>query len=38
MNLLKNKSSIESTAIQTVGKKGYEGFVISVVKKLNKRG
>lgn len=32
MNLLKNKSSIESTAIQTVGKKGYEGFVISVVK------
>lgn len=29
---LGNKDSIESTAIQTVGKKGYDGFTISVVK------
>jgi len=32
MNLLENEPLIESTAIQSVGTKGYDGFVISVVK------
>ncbi|WP_312472207.1 O-methyltransferase [Neobacillus sp.] len=32
MDLLANEPRIESTAIQTVGTKGYDGFVISVVK------
>ncbi|MFJ7733275.1 O-methyltransferase [Lysinibacillus sp. NPDC097231] len=32
MNLLKEESRIESTAIQTVGHKGYDGFVLAVVK------
>lgn len=32
MDLLKKEPRIESTAIQTVGSKGYDGFVISRVK------
>lgn len=32
MDLLQEKSQIESTAIQTVGNKGYDGFVLAVVK------
>lgn len=32
MNLLANEPRIESTAIQTVGAKGYDGFVIGIVK------
>jgi hypothetical protein len=32
MDLLQEESQIESTAIQTVGNKGYDGFVLAVVK------
>lgn len=32
MDLLVNNSAIESTAIQTVGAKGYDGFMIGIVK------
>ncbi|MGE7691760.1 O-methyltransferase [Lysinibacillus sp. NPDC097214] len=32
MDLLQEESRIESTAIQTVGNKGYDGFVLAVVK------
>ncbi len=32
MDLLEKDPRIESTAIQTVGNKGYDGFVISIVK------
>ncbi|MFE6168143.1 O-methyltransferase [Viridibacillus arvi] len=32
ISLLENEPGIESTALQTVGSKGYDGFVISVVK------
>ncbi|WP_088072238.1 O-methyltransferase [Gottfriedia luciferensis] len=32
MDILSNDPRIESTAIQTVGLKGYDGFVLSVVK------
>ncbi|MBT2653131.1 MULTISPECIES: O-methyltransferase [Oceanobacillus] len=32
MNMLENEERIESTAIQTVGSKGYDGFVIGIVK------
>lgn len=32
MDLLKEESKIESTAIQTVGNKGYDGFVLAIVK------
>ncbi|MGE8203436.1 O-methyltransferase [Heyndrickxia sp. NPDC080065] len=32
MDLLANEPRIESTAIQTVGSKGYDGFVLGVVK------
>lgn len=32
MDLLKEETQIESTAIQTVGTKGYDGFVIAIVK------
>ena len=31
-NLLKQESRIEATAIQTVGEKGYDGFVYGIVK------
>ncbi|MFS0749355.1 O-methyltransferase [Oceanobacillus sp. 1P07AA] len=31
-NMLENEERIESTAIQTVGSKGYDGFVIGIVK------
>ncbi|MCL2703120.1 MAG: hypothetical protein FWE91_05890 [Defluviitaleaceae bacterium] len=29
---LRNSKAIESTALQTVGMKGYDGFTLSVVK------
>lgn len=32
MNLLVNNPAIDSTAIQTVGTKGYDGFMIGIVK------
>lgn len=32
MDILEKEPRIESTAIQTVGNKGYDGFVISIVK------
>ncbi|OEH53857.1 methyltransferase [Oceanobacillus sp. E9] len=32
MNMLENEERIESTAIQTVGSKGYDAFVIGIVK------
>jgi len=32
MDILKNNPLVESTAIQTVGSKGYDGFVLGVVK------
>ncbi|GLO64543.1 O-methyltransferase [Oceanobacillus kimchii] len=32
MNMLENEERIESTAIQTVSSKGYDGFVIGIVK------
>ncbi|MFD1336655.1 O-methyltransferase [Oceanobacillus iheyensis] len=32
MNMLENEERIESTAIQTVGSKDYDGFVIGIVK------
>jgi len=32
MDLLKEETQIESTAIQTVGTKGYDGFVLAIVK------
>ena len=32
MDLLVNNPAIESTAIQTVGAKGYDGFMIGIVK------
>lgn len=32
MDLLQEESQIESTAIQTVGNKGYDDFVLAVVK------
>jgi len=32
MDLLQEESRIESTAIQTVGNKGYDGFVLAIVK------
>lgn len=32
MNMLENEERIESTAIQTVGSKGHDGFVIGIVK------
>lgn len=31
IDLLQGESRIESTAIQTVGNKGYDGFVLAVV-------
>lgn len=32
MDLLKNDPRVESTAIQTVGSKGYDGFILGVVR------
>lgn len=32
MNMLENEERIESTAIQTVGSKGHDGFVIGIMK------
>ena len=31
-DLLKQESRIEATAIQTVGEKGYDGFIYGIVK------
>ena len=32
IDLLSEESRIDSTAIQTVGRKGYDGFVLGIVK------